>query len=89
LVLEMLLTPRPVLTEPRDRYVYYAGLADIPESQAVNLCNRSHAMGALVDLAEPGSNGATGSSRVLCAQGARFKATPSTSRTTDFTMSTG
>jgi arylsulfatase A-like enzyme len=70
--LEILLTPRPVLTEPRDRYVYYPGLADIPESQAVNLRNRSYAIGALVDLAEPGSNGATGASGVLFAHGARF-----------------
>jgi hypothetical protein len=70
--LEIVLTPRPVLAEPRDRYVYYPGLADIPESQAVNLRNRSYAIGALVDLAEPGSDGATGASGVLFAHGARF-----------------
>ena len=35
--LEILLTPRPVLTPPRDRYVYYPGTAEVPESQSVNI----------------------------------------------------
>jgi arylsulfatase A-like enzyme len=70
--LEVILTPRPLLTEPRDRYVYYPGLADIPESQAVNLRNRSYAIGALVNLAEDGPAGASGANGVLFAHGARF-----------------
>jgi hypothetical protein len=64
--LEIILTPRPVLTPPRDRYIYYPGLADVPESQAANIRNRSYAIAALVDIAEPGAQG------VLFAHGARF-----------------
>jgi arylsulfatase len=64
--IEILLTPRPQLTSPRDRYVYRVGGAEIPESQAVNIRNRSYAIGALVDLPAPGAEG------VLFAHGARF-----------------
>ena len=36
------LTPRPQLAPPRDRYVYYPDIADVPEQQAVNIRNRSY-----------------------------------------------
>ena len=64
--LEIVLTPRPLLTPPRNRYVYYPGVAEVPESQAVNIRNRSYVIGALVDIPAPGAEG------VLFAQGARF-----------------
>jgi hypothetical protein len=64
--LEIILTPRPVLSPPRDRYVYYPDIADVPESQSVNIRNRSFAIGALVDIPEPGAEG------VLFAHGSRF-----------------
>ncbi len=64
--LEILLTPRPVLTPPRNRYVYFPDTADVPEQQAVNVHNRSFAIGALVDLPAAGAQG------VLFAQGALF-----------------
>jgi hypothetical protein len=64
--LELLTTPRPVLSPARDRYVYYPGVADVPESQAVNIRNRSYAIGALVDIPAPGAEG------VLFAHGSRF-----------------
>ena len=64
--LEIILTPRPVMTSARNRYVYYPHTAEVPESQAVNVRNRSFAIGALVDVPAPGSRG------VLFAQGARF-----------------
>jgi arylsulfatase A-like enzyme len=70
--LELLTTPRPLLTPPRNRYVYYPGLADVPEAQAANIRNRSYAVAALVDIPERGSNGATGASGVLFAHGSRF-----------------
>jgi arylsulfatase len=70
--LEIILTPRPVLTPPRNRYVYYPGVADVPESQAANIRNRSFAIGALVDIHERDSNGASGASGVLFAHGSRF-----------------
>ena len=64
--LEILTTPRPVLSPPRDRYVYYPGIADVPESQAANIRNRSYAVAALVDIPEAGAEG------VLFAHGSRF-----------------
>jgi arylsulfatase len=64
--LEILLTPRPVLTKPRDRYVYFPNAADVPEAQAVNVRNRSFAIGALVDIPAPGAEG------VLFAHGSLF-----------------
>ncbi len=62
---EILTTPRPVLTAPRDSYVYYPGTAEVPEAQAVNVRNRSYSVGALID--NPG--GAWG---VIFAHGSRF-----------------
>ena len=64
--LEIITTPRPVMSPPRSRYVYYPGTAEVPESQAVNIRNRSYIIAALVDLPAPGAQG------VLFAQGARF-----------------
>jgi arylsulfatase len=64
--IEILTTPRPVLTAPRDSYTYYPDTAEVPESQAVNVRNRSYSIGTLVDI--PGS----GASGVLFAHGSRF-----------------
>ncbi len=64
--LEIVLTPRPVLAPPRERYVYFPDCAEVPESQAVNVRNRSYAIGALVDLPGPGAHG------VIFAHGSRF-----------------
>jgi len=64
--LEIIMTPRPLLTPPRNRYTYYPGLAEVPESQAVNVRNRSYHIGALVDIPQPGAQG------VLFAHGSRF-----------------
>lgn len=63
---EILTTARPQLAPPRNRYVYRAGGAEVPESVAVNIRNRSYSIGALVDLPEPGASG------VLFAHGSRF-----------------
>jgi arylsulfatase A-like enzyme len=64
--IEILDTPRPQLTSPRDRYVYFPDTADVPEHQAVNIRNRSYTIGALVDI--PGS----GAEGVLFAHGTWF-----------------
>ena len=64
--LEIMLTPRPVLSPPRDRYVYFPGTAEVPESQAVNVRNRSYTIGALVDIPASGAEG------VLFAHGSPF-----------------
>jgi len=63
---EIMTTPRPVLSPARNRYVYYPDAAEVPESQAVNIRNRSYAIGALVDIPAPGASG------ILLAQGSRF-----------------
>jgi arylsulfatase len=64
--LEVLNTPRPQLTSPRNRYTYYPDAADVPEAQAVNIHNRSYSIGALVDIPAPGAQG------VLFAHGSWF-----------------
>jgi len=64
--LEIILTPRPLLAPPRNRYAYFPDTADVPEQQAVNIRNRSFAIGALVDIPAAGAAG------VLFAHGARF-----------------
>ena len=60
------MTPRPLLSPARNRYVYYPGMSEVPESQAVNVRNRSYAIGAVVDIPGPGAEG------VLFAHGSRF-----------------
>ena len=64
--LEILITPRPVLSPPRNRYVYFPDTAEVPESQAVNIRNRSYGIGALVDIPAKGAQG------VLFAHGSPF-----------------
>jgi arylsulfatase A-like enzyme len=64
--IEILDTPRPQLTSPRGRYVYFPDTADVPEHQAVNIRNRSYTIGALVDIPRPGAEG------VLFAHGSWF-----------------
>jgi arylsulfatase A-like enzyme len=64
--LELLTTQRPVLSPPRNRYIYYPGVAEVPESQAVNIRNRAYAVAAVADIPAPGAQG------VLFAHGSRF-----------------
>ena len=66
LPIEIILTPRPQLTPPRNRYVYRPFGAEIPENVAVNLRNRSWSMAAQVDLPDAQSHG------VLFSHGSRF-----------------
>ena len=64
--IEIVLTPRPVMSRPRNRYIYYPNGAEVPESQAVNVRNRSYTVGALVDISDPNAEG------VIFAHGSRF-----------------
>jgi arylsulfatase len=64
--LEILISPRPQLSAPRARYVYFPEHAEVPEAQAVVVRGRSFVIGALVDLPGPGAQG------VLFSQGSRF-----------------
>ena len=63
---EILGTERPQLAKPQTRYTYYPGGAEIPESVAPNIRNRSYtiAVEVTIDTAEAGG--------VLFSQGARF-----------------
>ncbi|HTZ45189.1 MAG TPA: arylsulfatase [Jatrophihabitans sp.] len=69
--LEIFLTPRPQLAPARNRYSYRPGGAEVPESVAVNIRNRSYTIGALVDLPVAGA-GSTGAEGVIFAHGSRF-----------------
>jgi hypothetical protein len=64
--IEILTTERPQLTRPRNRYVYYPGTAEVPESVAPNIRNRSYTIAVEVTLDTEDASG------VLFAQGARF-----------------
>ena len=64
--LEIFIAPRPQLSAPRARYVYFPEHAEVPEAQAVVVRGRSFVIGALVDIPGPGAQG------VLFSQGSRF-----------------
>jgi arylsulfatase A-like enzyme len=67
LAVEVLADPtRPQVAPPRDRYVYYPDTAEVPETAAVNIRNRSYsiAVEAQVDSEDAGG--------VLFSHGARF-----------------
>ena len=64
--IEILGAERPQLAKPQSRYTYYPGGAEIPESVAPNIRNRSYTIAAEceIDTAEAGG--------VLFSQGSRF-----------------
>ncbi len=63
---EIINTPRPQLTSPRNRYRYFPNVSGVPEAQAVNIRNRDYIVGVVVDIPGPGASG------VLFAQGSHF-----------------
>ncbi len=64
---EVLADPtRPQVAPPRDRYVYYPDAAEVPESAAVNIRNRSYSIAVGVDIESEDAAG------VLFSHGARF-----------------
>jgi arylsulfatase len=63
---EIITTPRPQITSPRDRYRYFPGVAEVPETQAVNIRNRDYIIGMWIDIPSPGASG------VLFAHGSHF-----------------
>jgi arylsulfatase A-like enzyme len=64
--LEIITTERPQLSKPRDRYVYYPGGSEVPESVAPNLRNRSYTIAVEVTIDSEDAEG------VLFAHGSRF-----------------
>ncbi|MGW7682830.1 arylsulfatase [Kribbella sp. NPDC054772] len=63
---EILTTERPQLSKPRTRYVYYPGGAEVPESVAPNIRNRSYTIAAELEIATPEAGG------VIFSQGSKF-----------------
>jgi arylsulfatase A-like enzyme len=63
---EILTTERPQLSKPRTRYVYYPGGAEVPESVAPNIRNRSYTIAAELEIETPQAGG------VIFSQGSRF-----------------
>jgi arylsulfatase len=59
---EILTSPRPQPTQPRDRYVYFPDASEVPESVAANLRRRSYTIAAGAETQE-------GAEGVLFAQG--------------------
>jgi arylsulfatase len=57
---------RPQVAPPRDRYVYYPGTSEIPETAAVNIRNRSYSIAVELEIDSPDAAG------VLFSHGARF-----------------
>jgi arylsulfatase A-like enzyme len=65
-VVEVLGTKRPQIAKPRDRYIYYPGCAEVPESVAPNIRNRSYTIAVEAEIETPDASG------VLFSHGARF-----------------
>jgi arylsulfatase len=63
---EILNTERPQIAKARDQYVYYPDCAEVPESAAVNIRNRSYGISANITIDTPEASG------VLFAHGCRF-----------------
>jgi arylsulfatase len=76
--LEIISTPRPQPSEPRDRYVYYPHTADVPESVCVNIRRRSYTIAAGVTLDSTDAegvlfaHGGVGGGHSLFVQGGRL-----------------
>ncbi len=64
--IEILGTERPQLAKPLSRYTYYPGGAEIPESVAPNIRNRSYTIAAEMEIDDPAEGG------VIFSQGSRF-----------------
>ena len=64
--IEVLTTPRPQMSPPRDRYIYYPGTLEVPEAVAVNVRGRSFKIAAEVDIHTREAGG------VLFAHGSKF-----------------
>jgi arylsulfatase A-like enzyme len=62
----VLTAERPQLSSPRTRYNYYPGGAEVPESAAPNIRNRSYTIAAEVDIDTKEAGG------VIFSQGSRF-----------------
>ena len=55
--IEILTTDQPQLTKPRNQYVYYPGTAEVPESVAPNIRDRSYTVAVEVTLDSEDAHG--------------------------------
>jgi arylsulfatase len=55
--IQRLATPRPQMSAPRDRYVYYQGTGEVEAANAVDVRNRSHSITADVVIPKGGAQG--------------------------------
>jgi len=55
--LEIISTPRPQPSKPRNRYIYYPDCSDVPEMVAVNVRRRSYTIAAGVTIDSPEAAG--------------------------------
>jgi arylsulfatase len=63
---ERLATPRPEMSGPRNKYVYFPGTGEMESSNAADIRNRSYTITAEVDIPKEGAQG------VLLAHGSSF-----------------
>ncbi|HZZ78915.1 MAG TPA: sulfatase-like hydrolase/transferase, partial [Gemmataceae bacterium] len=63
---ERLETPRPEMSAPRDKYVYFPGTGEVEASTAVDIRSRSYKITAEIDVPKEGAQG------VLLAHGSSF-----------------
>ncbi len=64
--IERLATPRPEMSAPRSKYVYYPGAGEMESSNAADVRNRSYSITADVEVPKEGAEG------VLLAHGSSF-----------------
>ena len=63
---EVLTTPRPQMSPPRDRYIYFPNTLEVPEAVAVNIRGRSYKIASEIDVQTAEAGG------VVFAHGHRF-----------------
>jgi arylsulfatase len=61
-----LMTPRPEMSAPRDKYIYYPGTGEMEASNAADVRNRAYSITAEVEIPKEGAQG------VLLAHGSSF-----------------
>src|SRR5213076_444892 len=61
-----LAVPRPQMSAPRDKYIYYPGTGEVDGSNTADIRNRSHSITADVEIGKGGAQG------VLLANGCSF-----------------
>ena len=64
--IERIMTPRPEMSAPRSKYIYFPGTGEVEASTAVDIRSRAYSISAEVDIPKEGAQG------VLLAHGSSF-----------------